>query len=196
MTAQEFRITRTHATWKPRVTAEDIPFFEASGSRDVLMALGGEVASHTSGSGRSLVHELPYASVHVSEVEAERVQLVSMADLPEGVTLNYRIDGGFNNNCIVFSWSIDDPEAYALKWVCVKTFTGMQVKYVTEKKRSPLIFAFADEDAFAYCDKMPCEECAFRCKSGFYAYACISGVGIVKIPIDRVSMISFGKFDD
>lgn len=196
MTAQEFRITRTHATWKPRVTAEDIPFFEVEDTGDVLMALGGSVEAHTSGSGRSLVHELPYAFAHSNEVTADHAPFVSLADLPESVTLNYRIDGGFNNNCIVFSWSIENPEAYALKWVCIKTFTGMQVKYVTEKKRSPLIFAFADEDAFAYCDKMPCEECAFRCKSGFYAYACISGVGIVKMPIDRVSMITFGKFDE
>ncbi len=196
MASQEFRITRTHATWKPRVTAEDIPFFEVGDSGDVLLGMGGQTEAYHSGSGRSLVAELPYASAHSNEVTATHANLVSLDEVPEGIHLNYRIDGGFNNNCIVFEWSIDDPEKCAIKWVCIKTFTGMQIKYVTPKKRSPLIFAFADEDAFAYCDKMPCEECAFRCKSGFYAYACISNVGIVKMPIDRVSMISFGKFDE
>lgn len=196
MASNEFRITRTHATWKPRVTAEDIPFYAADDSDDVFVGLGGEIEAHTSGTGRSLIMELPYTSVRYENTRIEHESLLTAADLPEGISLDYRIDGGFNNNCIVFSWSIDNVERYAIKWICIKTFTGMQIKYVTPKKRSPLIFSFADEDAFAYCDKMPCEECAFRCKSGFCAYVCISNLGIVKIPIDRVSMISFGKFSE
>lgn len=195
MAAHEYRITRTHATWKPRVAACDIPFFVEGESHDAYIGLGGKTKASFSGTGRSLVAELPYASLENDVAAGKRADMLSLADLPEGITLNYRIDGGFNNNCIVFSWSIDQPERYTLEWVCLKTFTGLQMKYVTPKKRSPLIFAFADEDAFAYCDKAPCEECAFRCKAGFVAYACIANLGIVRAPIDRVSMISFGKFD-
>ena len=42
------------------------------------------------------------------------------------------------------------------RWFGLKTFTGMQHKYVTPKKWPPVVFALADEDAFAYCDKNPC----------------------------------------
>ncbi len=196
MANQEFRITRTHATWKPRVTAKDIPFFEANDTHDIFIGLGGQSDASYSGSDRSPVAELPYAALDVENIKAAHAPLLELSEVPEGIKLNYRIDGGLNNNCIVFTWEIDEPETYSLTWICLKTFTGMQIKYLTPKKRPPLIFALADEDAFAYCDKMPCEECAFRCKSGFFAYVCISGLGIVKIPIDRVSMISFGKYDD
>ena len=61
------------------------------------------------------------------------------------------------------------------------------------KKFPPLVFALAAEDAFAYCNKIPCEECAFRCKSGFELYALIEGVGIVKRSMDRISMLNLDK---
>ena len=197
MTSNEFRITRSRSTIKPRVTAEDIPFYQEDKSKNVLINLGGETKTFFSGPNRSPVAELPYA--HLEEEPGAallRKDLLSLNDLPEGIELGYHIDGGFNNNCIVVNWSIADSEMHKVEWVCLKTFTGFQVKYTTPKKRSPLIFALADEDAFVYCDKKPCEECAFRCKNGFYAYVYISNLGIVKMPIDRVTMISFGKFDE
>lgn len=115
-----------------------------------------------------------------------RVQLLGLEDVPEGVFLDYSIVGGYNNNAVELSWRIDDP-AYSLQWAALKTFTGMQLKYVTPKKRSPLIFALADEDAYVYCDESPCLECVFMCKRGFVLYARINGLGIVKIPLTRAS---------
>ena len=92
-----------------------------------------------------------------------------------------------------FKWKIADKTKYQITWVALKTFTGMQLKYVMPKKFPPLLFALADEDAFAYCNKIPCEECAFRCKSGFVFYANIKGLGIVRMSMDRISMLNMDQ---
>lgn len=194
MIKQEYSITRTRATWKPRVTSEDVPFFKDEPSGNILMGISGDEKAFQSGTGRTLVAELPYA--HLNEnagTELEPVPFMNVDDLPEDISMTYRIDGGFNNNCVVFSWSIADGAPYALSWVALKTFTGMQLKYVLPKKRSPFIFALAEEDAFAYCNKIPCEECAFRCKSGFAIYANFEGLGVVRMPMDRISALNLDK---
>lgn len=94
---------------------------------------------------------------------------------------------------VIVTWKIQDPSRYRIRWVALKTFTGMQLKYIMPKKFPPLVFALAAEDAFAYCNKIPCEECAFRCKSGFELYALIEGIGIVKRSMDRISMLNLDK---
>lgn len=193
MKATEFSITRTKPGWKPRVEEVDVPIFKKTGSDDFLISLGGSTEASFTGDSRSLVAHLPYCADTDESCSAERVEYLSLADLPEGVTLDYRIDGGFNNNCVLISWKIEDTETYAIDWVALKTFTGIQMKYLLPNKKSPLIFAFAQEDAFAYCNKMPCDECAFRCKRGMYAYIHVKGLGVVKMPIERVSMIQFTK---
>ena len=48
------------------------------------------------------------------------------------------------------------------------------------------MFGFADEDAFAYCDKNPCVECTFRCKRGMEIYAYVENLGLVVMPLDRM----------
>ncbi|MFR1640014.1 MAG: hypothetical protein ACLSVD_13165 [Eggerthellaceae bacterium] len=67
------------------------------------------------------------------------------------------------------SWRISD-DRFRIQWIALKTFTGSQLKYVLPKKRSPLLFALADEDAYVYCDKDVCLECTFMCKRGFVFY--------------------------
>lgn len=195
MANPEYRITRSRDTWKPRVCEEDIPFFQNENSAEVFVGIGnGECVSY-SGSGRSLIAELPYASTrntHVGEGVKE-LPFLSLDELPQGIELSYRIDGGFNNNCLVVFWNTKPNTPYEIEWVCLKTFTGMQLKYPLPKKRPQLIFAFAQEDAFSYCDKTPCEECMFKCKSGFAAYVSVRNLGIVKMPIDRVSMAKPSK---
>lgn len=231
MADKTFSNTRTKATWKPRVSDEDLPFYERGEGRDTYLGLGDETPAFLSDPGRNPVFNLPYANAGRAKTseddsarsndgpgnpvwsdggtessalgredapsnddsdEAEgdealhRVQLLGLEDLPEGVFLDYSIVGGYNNNAVELSWRIDDP-AYSLQWAALKTFTGMQLKYVTPKKRSPLIFALADEDAYVYCDESPCLECIFMCKRGFVLYARISGLGIVKIPLTRAS---------
>ena len=192
MIKQEYSKTRTRATWKPRVTAEDLPFFEDEDSRTVFLGVAGATDVYQTGTGRTLVAELPYAHLDpaVENAQPKKMGLIDENDLPEGISMTYRIDGGFNNNCILFSWTIAKNAPYELSWVALKTFTGIQMKYVLPKKRSPLVFALADEDAFAYCNKIPCEECAFRCKSGFAIYASFKGLGIVRMPLDRISMLN------
>lgn len=191
MIKQEYSITRTRATWKPRVTAKDIPFFKDKVSGNVIVGIAGDEPASQSGTGRTLIAELPYAHLNsVENASLENVSFIHEDELPEEISIMYHIDGGFNNNCVVFSWSIATDAPYTLSWVALKTFTGIQLKYVLPKKRSPLVFALADEDAFAYCNKAPCEECAFRCKSGFVIYACFEGLGIVSMPMDRISMLN------
>lgn len=190
MSAKTFSNTRTKATWKPRVNEADLPFYELSGSQESFLWLGDETPSSLSDPGRNPVFNLPYAPKNDNQRSAlgpiEPTVLLELEDLPEGISLNYTIVGGYNNNAIEVSWSVDDP-AYRLHWVALKTFTGMQLKYVTPKKRSPLIFALADEDAYVYCDESPCLECVFMCKRGFALYAHISGLGTVKLPLTRAS---------
>lgn len=197
MIKQEYSKTRTRATWKPRVTAEDIPFFSDEASQTTFVGIAGATDVYQTGTGRTLVAELPYAHLepNVDEAQPRKITLIDESDLPEEITMTYRIDGGFNNNCILFSWSIGPDAPYKLSWVALKTFTGMQMKYLLPKKRPPMVFALADEDAFAYCNKIPCEECAFRCKSGFAIYACFEGLGIVRMALDRISMLNLEQIN-
>lgn len=189
----EFSLTRTRATWKPRVTEVDLPFFQTE-TGTTLLGVSGLTEAFTSGTGRSLVHELPYSTLEAMGGNLpEPAPLLSRADLPEGVHIDYRIDGGFNNNVVKVTWDIDRGVDCRIEWVALKTFTGFQLKYVTPKKRSPLVFALADEDAFQYCNKAPCEECTFKCKLGFVAYVKVSDLGIVRMPLERVSLLPMSR---
>lgn len=193
MIVQEYSITRTRSTWKPRVTNADIPFFETENGI-VLLGVSGDSPANYSGTGRTLIANLPYDSIPSAFLESpKRAETIQADELPDEIRLDYRFDGGFNNNVLVFSWNIEEDSRYQMEWACLKTFTGMQMKYVLPDKKPPLIFAFADEDAFVYCDKKPCDECAFRCKSGFVLYAKITGLGIVRMSCDRISSLKLDK---
>ncbi|WP_350453907.1 hypothetical protein [Slackia heliotrinireducens] len=190
---REFSITRTRNGFKPRISDNDLPFYQDANG-DVTVGLGGANDIFYSGSGSTVVAEMPY--MYLGEEDGglpERQQILTEDDLPEGVELDYRIDGGFNNNCIVVDWTIKNKDLYQVDWVALKTFTGMQMKYVLPKKFPPLYFALAREDAYVYCNKQPCEECAFRCKSGFVIYYHIKGLGIVRKPMTRISLLKLEK---
>lgn len=103
--------------------------------------------------------------------------------LPGDVKLSYRIVGGFNDNAIRVEWK---PFKWKPKWIYLKTFVGGYLKYVKEGKKSPLVFALADTDAFCYCDRNPCVECTYRCKRGFILYYYGEDIGLVQIPIDKM----------
>lgn len=104
--------------------------------------------------------------------------------LPE-IKLSYMIFGSLNENAVKAIW---DCENYNEKpvWVWLRTFTGGQLKYTTKRKRSPLLFGLADEDAYAYCDKDPCVECTFRCKRGFGLYYYFEKRGVIYVPLERM----------
>ncbi|MEG2627987.1 MAG: hypothetical protein RR997_00300 [Raoultibacter sp.] len=187
MVQQIFSATRTHATFKPRVAEGDIPFYRCQKCGNIFQGVAGNKKAFFSGTSRSKTAELPYASLSCVPTccggEMERLIAIEAEDAPEGVHLDYKLVGGFNSNAVRFVWDIADTDRYVLEWVALKSFTGYQMKYVTPGKRSPIVFANADEDAFAYCDKDPCHECMFICKRGFIFYCFIEGLGLVRVPI-------------
>lgn len=136
---REFSITRTRNGFKPRISDNDLPFYQDANG-DVTVGFGGANDIFYSGSGSTVVAEMPY--MYLGEEDGglpERQQILTEDDLPEGVELDYRIDGGFNNNCIVVDWTIKNKDLYQVDWVALKTFTGMQMKYVLPKKFPPCI---------------------------------------------------------
>lgn len=174
MAERTYSITRTRATWKPRVTEDDLPFFQCSSCGRVHLGLTGSLPGVFSGGLRNPLAEPPYARDLQDEdgccaKDLPRMPFVELENLPKGLKLDYRILGGFNNNAIECSWEVSN-ERFAVRWAALKTFTGSQMKYVLPKKRSPLLFALADEDAYVYCDESPCLECTFMCKRGFVLY--------------------------
>ena len=63
MIEQQYSITRTRATWKPRVAADDLPFVkDAAGN--VLVALNGDAEASYTGTGRTLVGQPPYTCLN------------------------------------------------------------------------------------------------------------------------------------
>lgn len=118
--------------------------------------------------------------------QAENLITVDKTQVTDRMTLEYQIIGGYNDNAVRVTWN-STAGKNAPEWIYLKTFTGGYLKYVSETKRSPMVFALADTDAFAYCDEDPCLECVFRCKRGFIIYAYIGGAEVVEIPLDRMN---------
>ncbi len=191
MIDQKYSITRTRATWKPRVAETDLPFFRCPSCGRVYQGITGTLPTRCTGTGRTLVAELPYArdlqkAAFCCEEGMKRLEFAELDEVPDSIALDYRILGGYNSNSVECSWSISD-ERYSLVWVMLKTFTGTQMKYVLPKKRSPLLFALADEDAYVYCDESPCLECTFMCKRGFVLYAGIADAATAVDPPDSTN---------
>ncbi|MCD8018437.1 MAG: hypothetical protein LUF92_02285 [Clostridiales bacterium] len=115
----------------------------------------------------------------------EMVPQAADAYEPE-VRLSYQIFGSVNENAVRASWECDDWKEKPV-WVWLRTFTGGQLKYTTQRKRSPILFGLADEDAYAYCDKDPCVECTFCCKRGFGLYYYFEKRGLIYLPLERMS---------
>lgn len=185
----EFSPTRTHATWKPRVSSAHLPYYRCSECGAILTGIDGDVEITCTNDGeRSLLFEPPYGHVDFKPnccgKPMERIELVDAADVEDRFKLTYQILGGMNNNCINVNWRSIDSTCKP-RWFGLKTFTGMQYKYVTPKKWPPVVFALADEDAFAYCDKNPCVQCTFRCKREFEIYAYVENIGMVVKHLDE-----------
>lgn len=178
--------TRTRATWKPRVAENNLPFFMEKQSETILIGVSGEQASFYEGNHRSRLFTPDYASLN-DQKAPEGLNALGDFPTPEeaGVSLEYKIVGGFETNALRVTW--DNPPGGRLRWVALKTFTGFQVKYVQPGKFPPIVFAFADEDAYVYCNRDICAECSFKCKSGFMLYGYFDNVGIVAKPLSRVS---------
>lgn len=186
----DFSPTRTHATWKPRVTAERVPFFRCSECGAIVSGIDGNVPIEMRNDGeRSLIAELPYAHADFQPCchgkPMEKLEVVHADEVMDRIKLTYEILGGMNNNVVFLNWTEKEPGC-KLRWAALKTFTGVMMKYVTPKKWPPLRFALADEDAFAYCDQDPCNGCTFRCKRGMEFYCYVENVGLVVLPLDHM----------
>jgi hypothetical protein len=191
MIKQEFSPTRSRTGWKPRVDESDVPLFRCPACGHVLAGVTDGGMATSEGVGRATTVGFPTAGIELPEcgrcgARMEAIPLVAVDDVPEELQLDFQFRGGFNANCVKVKWSAKRGSGYALEWVMVKTFTGTQLKYVTPGKFSPLTFAFADEDAYCYCDSDPCEECMFRCKFGMVAYCFVTNLGLVRMPFDRM----------
>lgn len=104
--------------------------------------------------------------------------------LAEGPALDYEIVGGPNENAIRVTWEGERP-----LWLYLETFRGGQYIEVGKNDRRT-VFALAGEDAYAYCDKDPCEECSFRCKHGFTLFGWFEKSGFLMLPLNRISASS------
>lgn len=181
--------TRTKATWKPRIDDGD-PCFLTDQKATLLVVDTGRPSGYRE-PGRSPIAELPYQhpADRVASAGLTPLPFIECDEVPEGVTLRYRIVGGYDANAVQVTWDIAPHLAdraenpVRLAWVMLKTFTGLQVKYPLPGKRAPLVFALADEDAYVYCDEPVCQECTFRCKQGMVLYGAFEGVGVVRLPL-------------
>ena len=83
MIEQKYTITRTRATWKPRVTDADMPFFTDKDG-NTLVALSGDADAVYTGTGRTLVGEPPYAHLNDAvESNNDPIDFIEVEDLPE-----------------------------------------------------------------------------------------------------------------
>ena len=188
---QSYSVTRAKTTWKPRVIEEDLPLFFCRHCNTVFAGIASSDSATYIGTGRSPLFLPPYLSSQKPQCcgfDMAMSTYIKPDDLPKSISLDYLFIGGQNNSSLKILWSIFHDK-HRIEWILLKTFTGMQVKYIQPGKRSPIVFAFADEDAYAYCDKDPCEECVFRCKRGFVAYVSVTHLGVVRMPLDRMSVI-------
>ncbi|MEA4896081.1 MAG: hypothetical protein VB064_12605 [Oscillospiraceae bacterium] len=153
------------AASKPRISREPVAFFQCKTC--------GAILSGT-------LPERGGCELLCCGVKAGRLLPRPAEDLPSGIGLTYDIVGGLNENCVRVFWEGKCPD-----WLFLETFTGWQ--HMDIKKRPPAVFALAGEDAYAYCDKDPCEKCSFRCKNGFVLYAWYEGEGLYSLPLNQIA---------
>ena len=170
---------------KPRVTSADLPFFIENQGNNIFLGLGDNNPASLSDRWRSQINELPYVMLKNTETIDEPIKRIDYTN-NGSIEIDYCFLGGFNNNALKVTWEIID-QVDQLIWIAVKTFTGIQLKYITPENNGFIIFAFADEDAYCYCDYSPCKECVFRCKHGFILYAYCQTGKLIKKACDRLN---------
>lgn len=178
--------TRTKATWKPGVSDEPIAFFRCAICGAILTSVDGSKGARLTGNSRRPIAELPYAPTNLSlsccGAAMERLSELSHDNMPTCINISYEVVGGFNNNALRVFWATSGKEGIP-RWFALKTFTGLQFKYIIPSKKPPLVFALADEDAYAYCDEDPCVCCTFHCKRGFVLYAYVENMELITLPL-------------
>lgn len=173
MIEQTFSARRCRDTRKPRAgECPDVAFYRCSQCGALFPVTGGQT--------------LEDKEIICCGQKAERLIPVTPESVSDSLKVSYQITGGYNDNAVKVSWRASVP-GRAPEWIYLKTFTGGYLKYVAETKRSPMVFALADTDAFAYCDEDPCLECVFRCKRGFIIYVYGRETGLIELPLDKMN---------
>lgn len=176
MSQQIFSARRCRDTRKPREgQCPDVIFYRCKNCGALFPVTGGPDPKN-----------LSEKKIICCEETAEQLLPQSPEAAGDLLTVTYQITGGYNDNAVKVSWKAKSPE-YGPEWIYLKTFTGGYLKYVMEGKRSPMVFALADTDAFAYCDEDPCLECVFRCKRGFIIYVYGKKTGLLEVPLDKMN---------
>lgn len=118
------------------------------------------------------------------------LQVCRDPDLTEEHRIGYTLFGGFEKNAanIEIGGGIHPmTSGHRIEWIYVYGFQGGQLKYLPQGLSSKCNVAFADEDAYAYCDRPICrmgrEHCQFQCKRGLVFYAYCSRHGLFRLEI-------------
>jgi len=74
-----------------------------------------------------------------------------------------------------------------IQWIYLLTYEGGQIKFLRPGDKAAVNFAFADGDAYSYCDRAVCEmgrgNCQFQCKRGYLIYAYCSLHGLYRLAL-------------
>lgn len=123
-------------------------------------------------------------------VELRALPVCDEGDLYDEHRLRYKVLGGLDHNALrlVIGGGLHPMDHHhSIEWVYLRTFQGGQLKYLTKGRRSIVQFAFADEDAYVYCDRQLCKMgndlCQFQCKRGLTAYAYCSQHGLFSMTL-------------
>lgn len=167
----EFGPLRSRAARKPWPECPDIVIYRCNHCGKLYQGVG---------------YDMPVRELACCGAPMERLKALQLEDVSPEISIDYKIVGGFNQSAVQVFWEIgqleDKPE-----WVLLKTFTGSYLKYVTAKKRPPMVFPLADEDAYVYCNRSNCQECVFRCKRGFIIYLYMKTRGLLEVPLEKMS---------
>ncbi|MCI8950092.1 MAG: hypothetical protein HFG49_08630 [Lachnospiraceae bacterium] len=175
MIEQTFSARRCRDTRKPRESqCPDVVFYRCESCGALFLATGGEK------------EKTEDREINCCGKKAKRLVPISLESAKSSLEISYQITGGYNDNAVKVSWKAKSKEA-GPEWIYLRTFTGGCLKYVDALKRSPVVFALADTDAFAYCDENPCLECVFRCKRGFIIYVYGKEAGLIQVPLDKMN---------
>ncbi|MGN0157640.1 MAG: hypothetical protein ACI39W_00645 [Brotaphodocola sp.] len=173
MIEQKFGPRRCRDTRKPRESeCPDVVFYRCEKCGALFPVTGGQ--------------DMEKIEILCCGQKAGRLIPAAAEPAADRITVAYQITGGYNDNAVRVSWKMNTPGEHP-DWIYLKTFTGGYLKYIRDTKRSPMVFALADTDAFAYCDEDPCLECVFRCKRGFIIYVYEKQAGLIEIPLDKMN---------
>lgn len=173
MAEQKFGARRCRDTRKPPANqCPEVVFYQCTDCNALFPVTGGNISEEK--------------EIFCCRKKAKRLVPGNPERAEDKLQLSYQITGGYNDNAVKVFWRAGKSE-YTPKWIYLKTFTGGYLKYIAETKRSPMVFALADTDAFAYCDEDPCLECVFRCKRGFVIYVYGEETGLISIPLDKMN---------